>query len=85
MLLFFLSLFICYSFTKPDPMILFLVGVAAHAKHLSLASLSLFLRLQDIVTESASFDLIAFMPLLQERILTRNPFARQFIVSWVCI
>jgi len=41
--------------------------------------------LQDIVTESASFDLIAFMPLLQERILTRNPFARQFIVSWVCI
>jgi len=43
------------------------------------------LHLQDIVTESASFDLISFMPLLQERILTRNPFARQFIVSWVCV
>jgi len=47
--------------------------------------LDLFRHLQDIVTESASFDLITFMPLLQERILTRNPFARQFIVSWVCI
>ena len=47
--------------------------------------LNSFLHLQDIVTESSSFDLIAFLPLLQERILTRNPFARQFIVSWVSV
>jgi vacuole morphology and inheritance protein 14 len=40
---------------------------------------------QDIVTESAGFDLVAFMPLLQERISTRNPFARQFVVSWVSL
>lgn len=39
--------------------------------------------LQDIVTECDGFDMAAFMPLLQERILTRNPFARQFIVAWV--
>lgn len=38
---------------------------------------------QDIVTESSSFDLVAFIPLLRERIYTRNPFARQFVVSWV--
>lgn len=37
------------------------------------------------MTESAGFDLVAFMPLLQERITTRNPFARQFIVSWVSV
>ncbi|XP_023212530.1 protein VAC14 homolog, partial [Centruroides sculpturatus] len=36
----------------------------------------------DIVTESSSFDLVAFMPLLRERIYTKNPFARQFLVSW---
>lgn len=41
--------------------------------------------LKDIVTESSSFDLVAFVPLLRERILTRNPFARQFIVSWVSV
>ncbi|KAH9509518.1 PtdIns(3,5)P(2) sythesis regulation factor [Bulinus truncatus] len=38
---------------------------------------------KDIVTESSSFDLVAFIPLLRERIYTRNPFARQFVVSWI--
>ena len=38
---------------------------------------------QDIVTESASFDLKAFIPLLRERVYARDPYARQFIVSWV--
>lgn len=41
--------------------------------------------MKDIVTESSSFDLVAFMPLLRERIYTRNSFARQFIVSWISI
>ncbi|XP_014678213.1 PREDICTED: protein VAC14 homolog [Priapulus caudatus] len=41
--------------------------------------------MKDIVTESASFDLVAFIPLLRERIYTRNPFARQFLVSWVTV
>ncbi len=39
---------------------------------------------QDIVTESCAFDVVNFIPLLRERIYTKNPFARQFIVSWVC-
>ncbi|GFN77931.1 vac14-like protein [Plakobranchus ocellatus] len=39
--------------------------------------------IKDIVTESSSFDLVAFIPLLRERIYTRNPFARQFVVSWI--
>ena len=41
--------------------------------------------LQDIVSESSSFDLVAFIPLLRERIYTQNQFARQFIVSWVSV
>ncbi|XP_067131092.1 protein VAC14 homolog isoform X2 [Centruroides vittatus] len=41
--------------------------------------------LKDIVTESSSFDLVAFMPLLRERIYTKNPFARQFLVSWISV
>ncbi|XP_077293243.1 protein VAC14 homolog isoform X2 [Arctopsyche grandis] len=41
--------------------------------------------LKDIVTESASFDLCAFVPLLRERIYSRNSFARQFIISWVSV
>ncbi|CAG9795444.1 unnamed protein product [Diatraea saccharalis] len=40
---------------------------------------------QDIVTESSSFDLAAFVPMLRERIYTRNAFARQFVVSWVSV
>jgi vacuole morphology and inheritance protein 14 len=39
--------------------------------------------LQDIVTESSSFDLVSFVPLLRERIYNKNPSARQFLVSWV--
>lgn len=38
---------------------------------------------QDIVTENSAFDLVAFMPLLRERIYTNNQFACQFIISWI--
>ncbi|XP_074645513.1 protein VAC14 homolog [Tubulanus polymorphus] len=41
--------------------------------------------MKDIVTETQTFDLEAFMPLLRERIYTKNAFARQFIVSWVAV
>jgi len=41
--------------------------------------------LQDIVTESGLFDLVGFMPLLRERIYTKNPFGRQFVISWVSV
>lgn len=40
---------------------------------------------QDIVTESACFDVTAFMPLLRERIYTRNTFTRQFLISWLTV
>eukprot|EP00058_Branchiostoma_floridae_P019480 XP_002604970.1 hypothetical protein BRAFLDRAFT_92612 [Branchiostoma floridae] len=40
---------------------------------------------KDIVSESTSFDLASFMPLLRERIYTKNQFARQFLVSWVTV
>ncbi|KAK2189817.1 hypothetical protein NP493_96g09005 [Ridgeia piscesae] len=39
--------------------------------------------MKDIVTESSVFNLVAFIPLLRERIYSKNPFARQFIVSWL--
>lgn len=42
--------------------------------------------LKDIITEnSGAFDLQAFIPLLRERVLTKNSFARQFIISWIGI
>ncbi|XP_044735191.1 protein VAC14 homolog isoform X2 [Chrysoperla carnea] len=41
--------------------------------------------LKDIVTESPAFDLVGFMPLLRERIYTKNPCARQFIISWISV
>ncbi|CAG7732052.1 unnamed protein product [Allacma fusca] len=41
--------------------------------------------LKDIVTESASFDLVTFMPLLRERIYTKNTQARQFVISWISV
>lgn len=44
-----------------------------------------YFSLQDIVTETSSFDLVAFMPLLREKIYTRNTFSRQFIISWVSV
>lgn len=40
---------------------------------------------QDIVTESGMFDLVGFMPLLRERIYTKNSFGRQFVISWVSV
>ena len=40
---------------------------------------------KDIVTESTSFDLDGFMPLLRERIYTKSSFARQFIISWISV
>uniref|UniRef100_UPI00358FE29E protein VAC14 homolog isoform X2 n=1 Tax=Myxine glutinosa TaxID=7769 RepID=UPI00358FE29E len=39
--------------------------------------------LKDIVTESDHFDLIAFIPLVRDRIYTHNQHARQFIISWI--
>ncbi|XKL59384.1 hypothetical protein PGB90_000400 [Kerria lacca] len=39
--------------------------------------------LKDIVTENTTFDLVAFIPLLRERIYTNNQFACQFIISWI--
>ncbi|KAG1705081.1 Protein VAC14 [Nymphon striatum] len=41
--------------------------------------------MKDIVTESSSFDMVAFLPLLRERVFTKNTFARQFIVSWISV
>ncbi|CAG0894108.1 unnamed protein product [Cyprideis torosa] len=41
--------------------------------------------LKDIVTESPSFNLEEFIPLLRERIYATNKFARQFILSWVSV
>lgn len=38
---------------------------------------------KDIVLESASFNIAAFIPLLKERIYAHNPFVRQFVVSWI--
>ncbi len=40
---------------------------------------------QDIVTGSSSFDLVTFMPLLRERLYTKNTFARQFVISWISV
>ncbi|CAF0730839.1 unnamed protein product [Didymodactylos carnosus] len=38
--------------------------------------------LKDIVTETCTqFELIAFIPILRERIYIRNPFTRQFLIS----
>ncbi|XP_076225150.1 protein VAC14 homolog [Nomia melanderi] len=41
--------------------------------------------MKDIVTESGLFDLVGFMPLLRERICTKNPFGRQFVIAWVSV
>ena len=37
------------------------------------------------MTESSVFDITAFMPLLRERIYTRNTFTRQFLISWLSV
>lgn len=39
--------------------------------------------MKDIVTESLSFNVPSFIPLLRERIYVKKPFCRRFIVSWV--
>ncbi|KAF7995537.1 hypothetical protein HCN44_006644 [Aphidius gifuensis] len=41
--------------------------------------------MKDIVTDSGMFDLRAFMPILREQIYTKNPFGRQFLISWVSV
>lgn len=42
--------------------------------------------LKDIITENSGiFDLTSFIPLLRERVLTNNSFARQFLISWISI
>ncbi|XP_046661939.1 protein VAC14 homolog [Homalodisca vitripennis] len=41
--------------------------------------------MKDIVTESATFDLVGFMPSLRDRVRTKNTFARQFIISWISV
>ncbi|XP_053682737.1 protein VAC14 homolog [Sabethes cyaneus] len=42
--------------------------------------------LKDIVIESSSFfDLDAFIPLVRERIMAKNSFSRQFIISWISV
>ncbi|KAK0089963.1 hypothetical protein PV325_004440 [Microctonus aethiopoides] len=41
--------------------------------------------MKDIVTESGMFDLVGFMPVLRERIYTKSPFGRQFMISWVSV
>ncbi|XP_023290626.1 protein VAC14 homolog isoform X4 [Orussus abietinus] len=41
--------------------------------------------MKDIVTESGMFDLVGFMPLLRERIYTKNQFGRQFVIAWVSV
>ncbi|CRL04170.1 CLUMA_CG017278, isoform A [Clunio marinus] len=42
--------------------------------------------MKDIITENSQiFDLPSFVPLLRERVLTKNSFARQFLISWISI
>ncbi|EGC33117.1 hypothetical protein DICPUDRAFT_49156 [Dictyostelium purpureum] len=41
--------------------------------------------LKDIVTESPTFDIDKFIPLLRERVYVINPFCRQFLVGWVVV
>ncbi|KAN0019672.1 hypothetical protein ACTFIU_002893 [Dictyostelium citrinum] len=41
--------------------------------------------LKDIVTESPTFDIDKFIPLLKERLYIINPFCRQFLVGWIIV
>ena len=41
--------------------------------------------IKDLVTESDSFDVEKFIPLLRERIKIRNPFIRQLLVGWISV
>eukprot|EP00959_Pyramimonas_sp_CCMP1952_P324986 6802418-Pyramimonas_sp.AAC.1 len=40
---------------------------------------------KDIVTESPSFGMEAFVPLLRERLTVLNPYVRQFLVAWIIV
>jgi len=39
--------------------------------------------IKDIISETPHFDTQKFIPLLQERITSTNPFVRQFLLGWV--
>ncbi|XP_055332523.1 protein VAC14 homolog isoform X2 [Paramacrobiotus metropolitanus] len=40
---------------------------------------------KDVVIESRTLDLEIFVPLLRERIYAKNPFVKQFLVSWISV
>ena len=42
-------------------------------------------QIKDIVTESPHFDLEEFITLLRQRLQVRNPYVRQFLVSWISV
>lgn len=70
----FSAIFNCLSkiATDPDP-------------NVKVASELLDRLLKESVLENTSFDLDGFIPLLRERIYTKNAFSRQFIISWVSV
>ena len=41
--------------------------------------------LQDIVTESATFDLVGFIPVLREKLYCNSHWAQTLVVSWVSV
>eukprot|EP01139_Manchomonas_bermudensis_P010442 Amastigsp_a340473_24.p1 type:complete len:705 gc:universal Amastigsp_a340473_24:27-2141(+) len=40
---------------------------------------------KDIVTETDAFDVRTFVPLLERRIVSENPFVRQFLLNWITV
>ncbi|XP_056637981.1 protein VAC14 homolog isoform X1 [Diorhabda sublineata] len=70
----FSAIFNCLSkiATDPDP-------------NVKVASELLDRLLKESVLENTSFNLDGFIPLLRERIYTKNAFSRQFIISWVTV
>lgn len=38
---------------------------------------------KDIVTESDSFDIQVFVPLLRSKLEVHNPYVREFLVGWI--
>ena len=41
--------------------------------------------IKDVVTESESFDVERFIPLLQKYIRRSNPYIRQLLVGWITV
>jgi vacuole morphology and inheritance protein 14 len=41
--------------------------------------------IKDIVTENESFDIEAFIPLLQKHIKRTKPYIRQLLVGWITV